>query len=150
MNEWWKLSADDCLAKLGSDWKNGLSDGVVRWRLEKYGQNALVERGIKSPWVILWEQLTGVMVVILLVAGLVSAVMGEYADAAVIAIIVVLNAILGLTQEYRAEKAMAALKQMSVPVVKVRRDGEVREISSVDLVPGDICLLYTSPSPRDS
>lgn len=141
MNEWWKLSADDCLAKLGSDWKNGLSDGVVRWRLEKYGQNVLIERGIKSPWVILWEQLTGVMVVILLVAGLVSAVMGEYADAAVIAIIVVLNAILGLTQEYRAEKAMAALKQMSVPVVKVRREGEVSEISSVDLVPGDIVLL---------
>lgn len=141
MNEWWKLSTDDCLAKLDSDGAKGLSDGEVRSRLDRFGQNALVERGIKSPWVILWEQLTGVMVVILIVAGLISAIMGEFADAAVIGIIVVLNALLGLTQEYRAEKAMAALKRMSVPTVKVRRAGEVREISSVDLVPGDVLIL---------
>lgn len=141
MNEWWKISVDECLAKLGSDGAKGLSDDEAGARLEKYGPNALIERGMKSPWVILWEQLTGVMVVILLVAGLVSAVMGEYTDAVVIAIIVVLNALLGLTQEYRAEKAMAALKRMSVPTVRIRRNGDVREIPSVDLVPGDIVLL---------
>lgn len=141
VSEWWKLSADESLAALGSDAAKGLSDEEVLARIEKHGQNALIESAIKSPWAILWEQLTGVMVVVLLVAGFVSAVMGEYVDAAVIAIIVVLNALLGLTQEYRAEKAMAALKRMSVPTVKVRRHGEVREISSVELVPGDVVVL---------
>lgn len=139
--EWWKLPADACLSELNSNATKGLSAADAKSLLEKCGQNALVERGIKSPWAILWEQLTGVLVVILIVAGIVSAVMGEYADAAVIGILVLLNAVLGLTQEYRAEKAMAALKRMSVPIVKVKRGGEVHEISSLELVPGDVVLL---------
>lgn len=141
MTEWWQLSADECLAKLSSDARKGLSEEDVAGRLTKFGRNVLVERGVKSPWAILREQLTGIMVVILIVAGIVSAAMGEYADAAVIAIIVVLNALLGLTQEYRAEKAMAALKRMSVPTVKVRRSGDVKEVPSLDLVPGDVLIL---------
>ncbi|MEI6970286.1 MAG: cation-translocating P-type ATPase [bacterium] len=140
-NEWWKLPVESCLAELKTSAAGGLKEADVVSLLGKHGQNALVERGVKSPWAILWEQLTGVLVVILIVAGIVSAVMGEYADALVIGILVLLNAVLGLTQEYRAEKAMAALKRMSVPVVKVRRGGQVHEISSLELVPGDVVIL---------
>ena len=141
MHAWWKLTIADSLVELGTDVTAGLSDQEVRRRLDQYGSNVLTERGVKSPWLILWEQLTGVMVVILIIAALVSGAMGEYADAVVIGVIVVLNALLGLSQEYRAEKAMAALKRMAAPTVKVRRGGEVREIASRDLVPGDIVIL---------
>jgi hypothetical protein len=81
------------------------------------------------------------MVVILIIATIVSALLGEFKDAAVVLAVVVLNALLGFRQEYQAEKAMAALKKMAVPIVKVRRGGHVREISSRELVPGDIVLL---------
>ncbi len=141
MENWHKLSAAAALAKLESDAVRGLSDQEVRSRADAWGTNALVERGLKSPWLILWEQLTGILIVILVIAAAVSAAMGEIADAAVIFVIVVLNALLGLSQEYRAEKAMAALKRMAVPTVRVRRGNEVREISSRELVPGDILIL---------
>ncbi len=107
------------------------------------GPNELVERGIKSPWAILLEQFTGIMVVILIISAVVSVILGETIDALVIMIIVVLNAILGFTQEYQAEQAMAALKRMAVPHVRVRRDGHLQEITARELVPGDIIQLET-------
>jgi Ca2+-transporting ATPase len=109
--------------------------------LAEHGPNELVERGLKSPWRILWEQLTGLMVVILIVAAVVSGALGDWKDAIAILAIVVLNAVLGFSQEFRAEKAMAALKQLAVPTVKVRRDGHVGETSARELVPGDVALL---------
>ncbi len=121
--------------------KSGLSEAEIVNRLSKYGPNELIDHGLKSPWLILWEQLTAVMVVILILAAVVSALLGDYKDAIAIVAIVILNAILGFTQEYRAEKAMAALKKMAVPLVKVRRSGRVQEISARELVPGDIVLL---------
>jgi Ca2+-transporting ATPase len=81
------------------------------------------------------------MIVILIVAAVVSGLLGDYEDSIAIAVIVVLNAALGFGQEYRAERAMAALKQLSAPIVKVRREGRVREISTKELVPGDVVLL---------
>ena len=119
----------------------GLSEAEIVNRRSKYGSNELIDRGLKSPWLILWEQLTSVMVVILIIAAVVSALLGDYKDAIAIVAIVMLNVILGFTQEYRAEKAMAALKKMAVPIVKVRRDGRVQEISARELMPGDIVLL---------
>jgi Ca2+-transporting ATPase len=83
------------------------------------------------------------MVAVLIVAALASALLGEWTEVVVILAIVILNAILGFTQEYRAEQAMAALKKLAVPTVRVRRDGRVQEISSTQLVPGDILLLET-------
>src|SRR5512139_9773 len=83
------------------------------------------------------------MVVILIISAVVSVILGETIDAAVILIIVVLNAILGFVQEYRAEQAMAALKRMAVPHVRVRRDGHLQEITARSLVPGDIIQLET-------
>jgi len=98
---------------------------------------------LRSPWRILLAQFTEVMVIVLIVAAAISFLVGDLKDTIAILVIVVLNAVLGFTQEYRAERAMAALKKMTVPRVKVRRDGQVREISARELVPGDLFLLET-------
>jgi len=81
------------------------------------------------------------MIVILIVAALASALLGDYEDSIAIAVIIVLNAALSFGQEYRTERAMVALKQLSAPTVKVRREGHVREVSARELVPGDVVLL---------
>jgi Ca2+-transporting ATPase len=125
----------------GTDAAHGLSTAEAARRLIQHGPNELVERGAKSPWRIVWEQLTATMVVILIVAAVISAALGDYKDTIIILAIVVLNAILGFTQEYRAERAMAALKKLAVPIVKVRRDGHVQELAARELVLGDIVLL---------
>jgi Ca2+-transporting ATPase len=148
----WTKPVEQALAELGVDPHAGISEAEAQRRLEQYGPNELQDKGVKSPWRILWEQLTGVMVVVLIIAAVISGVLGvieyrhsgsmaEIYDAIAIAVIVVLNALLGLWQEYRAEKAMAALKKMAVPVVRVRRDGEVKEISATRIVPGDLVYL---------
>ena len=121
--------------------ESGLAEDEVERRRAQYGPNELVETGGRGPWRILWEQLSGAMVVLLIVAAGVSAFLHEYTDSGVILVIVVLNAALGFIQDYRAEKALAALKKLAVPIVRVRRQGTVREMSARELVPGDIVLL---------
>jgi Ca2+-transporting ATPase len=143
MSNWYQLDSNETLRQLVTDAAHGLSGAEVTTRLTKYGPNELVERGLKSPWLVLWEQLSDTMVVILIVAAVISSFLGDYKDTAVILIIVVLNAALGFRQEYQAEQAMAALKRLAAPVVKVRRDGHVREMPALELVPGDIVLLET-------
>ncbi len=138
---WHTQLIDETLTLLEVQQDSGLHDGEVTQRREQYGPNELVERGLKSPWQILLEQFRETMVIVLIVAALISAVIGDVKDMIAILAIVILNAVLGFVQEYRAEQAMAALKKMSAPVVKVRRDGHVVEIKSVELVPGDIILL---------
>ncbi|MBI4903870.1 MAG: cation-translocating P-type ATPase [Acidobacteria bacterium] len=139
--EWHRLEAATVATELSSDIAAGLHPDDVEKRLAQYGRNELTGTGLRSPWKILWEQLTALMVVILIVAGVVSALLGDYKDAIAILAIVVLNAILGFSQEYRAERAMAALKKLSVPHARVRRNGVVEEISSLELVPGDVFFL---------
>ena len=141
MNDWYRLDVDDVTKKLVVDTEEGLGNAEARNRLEQYGLNELIEKGTKSPWLILWDQLREVMVVILIVAAIVSGFLGEVNDVIVIMAIVVLNAILGFSQEYRAEQAIAALKKLAVPTVKVQRDGVIQEISARELVPGDIVKL---------
>ncbi len=151
MNDWYKLDALEAVQKLNSHPENGLTTAEAARRLKEYGPNELVERGAKSPWAILLEQFTGIMVVMLIISAVVSLILGETTDALVIMIIVVLNAFLGFTQEYRAEQAMAALKRIAVPHVRVRRDGQLQEIAAQELVPGDIILLETGNSvPADA
>jgi P-type Ca2+ transporter type 2C len=146
MEEWHRLEAKEVLEKLNTDQEHGLTDAEAEERLKQYGPNELVEKGVKNPWKILWEQMTEIMVIILLISAVISLFLGEYTDAIVILIIVVLNALLGFSQEYRAEKAMAALKKMAVPHVRLRRSGHTREISAEGLVPGDIILLEAGSS----
>ncbi|MCJ7623416.1 MAG: HAD-IC family P-type ATPase, partial [Anaerolineaceae bacterium] len=138
---WYQLETQQVIDILAVDAENGLSEAEAALRLEKFGPNELIDRGGISPWKILWEQLTGIMVLILIFSVVISLILHEYRDAIVIMVIVVLNAILGFTQEYRAEQAMAALKRMAVPRVRVRRSGRVREVDARNLVPGDVILL---------
>ncbi|RPF46862.1 Ca2+-transporting ATPase [Thermodesulfitimonas autotrophica] len=136
-----EMAPEAVLHEFGSDAATGLSSPEAGLRRQKYGPNELTETPPKSPWRILWEQLTAAMVVVLIVAAVVSLFLGEYKDAVAILVIVVLNAILGFTQEYRAERAMAALKKFAVPAARVLRDGKVQEIPARELVPGDIFFL---------
>src|SRR5690349_4156820 len=141
MQPWYQVEPPIVLHQHGTDATHGLSATEAKRRLIQHGPNELVERGAKSPWRIVWEQLTATMVVILIVAAVISAALGDHEDTIVILAIVALNAILGFTQEYRAERAMAALKKLAAPIVRARRDGHVRELAARDLVPGDIVLL---------
>ena len=141
MTKWYQIEPQAAVKELGSNSSTGLSETEATRRLSEFGRNELEESGIRSPWLIFLDQFKELMVVILVIAAVISALLGDYSDAIAISAIVILNAILGYTQEYRAEKAMAALKKLAVPTVKVRRDGVVSEISAVDLVPGDIVLL---------
>ena len=132
---------EEVVKQLGSSSKDGLSKSQAGERLDQYGLNELTEKNKQSAWKILLSQLRSVMIIILIAASVITAFIGEVRDTIVILAIVVLNTILGFSQEYRAEKAMAALKKMSVPRVKVRRDGQIVEINSTEIVPGDIVIL---------
>ncbi len=138
---WYALPTDEAVKRLGTEPEAGLADEDVRRRLDEYGTNELIEAGRKGPWRILRDQLISTMVLVLIAAALVSALIGSFKDAGAILAIVVLNAVLGFVQEYRAEQAMAALRRLSVPSVRVRRNGRTVEVSSPELVPGDILLL---------
>lgn len=135
-----RMAVDDALARFESS-PSGLSTAAAADRLVRHGRNELTERGGSGPWRLLWEQLTAVMVLILIGAAALSLVLGKFLEAGAIGTIVVLFALLGFAQEYRAEKAIAALRRMSTPLVKVTRDGTVAEIPAAELVPGDIVLL---------
>ncbi len=138
---WYQQSVEQILNELESDAQDGLTAAEAASRLSQYGLNELVEKGTKNPWLILLDQLRDVMVIILIIAAIVSGFLGEFNDVIVILAIVILNAVIGFSQEYRAEQAIAALKKLAVPTVKVRRDGQLAEISARELVPGDVVLL---------
>lgn len=141
MTDWHHIKVEEVLEELQIHQETGLETKEAQFRLEKYGSNELIDRGVKSPWKILLEQFTDTMVVVLIIAALISGLLGEIQDAIAILVIVILNALLGFRQEYQAEQAMAALKKLAVPTVRVRRNGKVQEISSRELVRGDIVLL---------
>ena len=141
MSNWYNLDSIEVLQKLKTNSRSGLSKLEVTRRLRKYGFNELVEQNIESPWQILWEQLTATVVLILLLAALVSAILGDFKNAVAILAIVVFNTLLGFKQEYQAQQSLAALKKLAVPTVRVRRNELVEEISARELVPGDIVIL---------
>jgi len=141
MAQWHRERAEQVARDLKTEVTQGLSAAEAADRLRQYGPNELVERGGRTPWRILWEQLTATMVLILLAAAVVSAFLQKWQEAAAILAIVLLFALLGFLQEYRAERAMAALKKLAVPAVRVRRDGRIQELPASELVPGDILLL---------
>ena len=134
---WHQLGQTAVVQKLQSSYM-GLASEEARRRYDQYGPNELIEKGRKKTWRILLAQVKEVMILILLAAVVISAALQEYIDAIVIFVIVVLNTMLGFWQEFKAENAMAALKKMPVPNVRVRRDGAEQQISAKDLEPGDI------------
>jgi Ca2+-transporting ATPase len=140
---WYRLPVEEVVQRLGVTPASGLPDAEAASRLVTHGPNELRGQAGPSPWTILLGQLTGVMTFVLLAAAVISVFLGDILDALVILAIVVLNTALGFSQEYRAEQSITALKQLAAPIVRVRRDGGVREISAREVVPGDVVLLET-------
>ena len=116
---------------------DGLRSEEAGKRLATYGRNELVEKGKRSLLAMIVDQFRDFMILILIAAAVVSGFVGDLADTIAILVIVLLNAVIGVVQEYRAEKAMEALKQMAAPVARVLRDGSVSSIPGSGIVPGN-------------
>src|SRR5689334_269455 len=139
-HEWHALKAQDVLDHLKVR-GNGLTSEEAKKRLEQYGPNQLKEAARPTFLQMLWEQLNNFVVILLIVASVISALLGDYVEASAIMAIVVLNAVLGIVQERRAEEALAALKKLAAPDAQVVRDGRRVSIPSYELVPGDLVFL---------
>ena len=137
----WHLLPIDELTELLNTGKKGLDALSASQRLEEFGYNILEEKKKKSAFIMFLEQFTDFMIVILIIAAIISGLIGDIVDTYIIMAILILNAIVGFIQEYRAEKAMEALKQMSAAQARVYRDGSLIDIPSSELVPGDIISL---------
>jgi Ca2+-transporting ATPase len=129
------------LSSLQVDARQGLSGESVRAALERHGGNEIRAGTRRGPGRILLGQFSDFMIIVLIVAAVISGIIGDPQDAAAIVVIVLLNAIIGTVQEYRAERAVAALREMAAPEARVRREGHIRTIPATDVVPGDVILL---------
>lgn len=137
---WYQLSVKEIFEHLKTS-ELGLTEEEVKQRLKKYGPNKIAEEEKISKLKILLHQFTSPLIYILLIAGVVTILLKEYIDSGVIFAVVILNAIIGFVQEYKAEKSARALKKLVVPKARVIRDGKEKEANSEELVPGDIVLL---------
>jgi len=138
---WHSLTTAQILDKLSVDPLVGLTPAEALRRAAESGRNELTDQGGRTAGQILWEQCTSTMALILVAAAVISGLAGSFKDAVTILAIVVLFALLGFAQDYRAERAIAALKKLAVPLVRVRRDGVVLDLPAPELVPGDLVLL---------
>ncbi|MGI6065692.1 MAG: cation-translocating P-type ATPase, partial [Bacillota bacterium] len=144
--EWHSLKIEEAAQQLNTDLNRGLDRGEAESRLKTHGPNTLKEAPPRSLFSMFIGQLKEVLVLILIGAAIVSGALGEWADAIVILVIVLLNALLGVFQESKAEQALKALKEMTKNMVKVLREGQVTQADAVSLVPGDIVLLDAGDS----
>ena len=135
---WHAIAVDRVLELFETQPDRGLTSEEAARRLEVYGPNSLVEQATTSPLEIFLRQFADFIIWVLIAAALVSVAIGEWVDATAIVVIVVVNAILGFVQEYRAEQSLAALRKLSTPTSRVVRDGESRQIPSETIVPGDV------------
>ena len=138
--QWHRLSPEEVTKRLQAS-SIGLNSEEARKRLERFGPNELIEKKRKSLFMMFMDQFKDFMILVLIAAAVVAGVIGEPSDTIAIAVIVLLNAVLGFVQEYRAEKAMAALKKMAAPVAIVWRNGRPETISADQVVPGDLVIL---------
>lgn len=139
--QWHQIESKQVIQTLTTSMENGLSDQEAALRLRQHGENELIEKNEISPMTLLLGQFKDFMVLVLLGATLISGLLGEYSDAITIIAIVIMNAVLGFIQEYRAERSLRALKEMSAPSAKVIRQGKMIEVPAAELVPGDIVIL---------
>ena len=137
----YKKSIDSILKEFSTDKNNGLSDEEAKRRLEKNGPNKLSSKKPKTLFNIFLSQIKDAMIYILIGAAIISSLMGEYSDSIIILIVIFINAIIGVIQESKAEKALSALKQLSTPKALVKRDGNIIEIPSEEVVVGDIVII---------
>ena len=140
-NNWHTLTTDETAQRLETNPQSGLSSANAAKRLAQYGANELKEKRARSLWRMLLDQFADFMIIVLIGAAVVSGIVGDVEDTVAIIVIVILNAVIGFVQEYRAEQAMAALKRMSEAGAHVLRDGQAETVSASGLVPGDVVLL---------
>jgi P-type Ca2+ transporter type 2C len=134
-------SFEEVVRELGSDLEHGLSQGEAQTRLRRFGANELTERPRPGFLALLWDQFNNYLVILLIGAAVIALLLGEYVDSIAIMCIVVLNAVIGVVQESKAEQALTALKKMAAPNAQVVRDGRQLTIPARELVPGDVVLL---------
>lgn len=141
VNAWWNQSPENVCHNLQTDLHKGLSSEEAEKRLQKFGPNQLPEQKRVSPLTLLISQFSSFIVWTLIAAAFIAGFLGEWIDATAIGVIVVLNALLGFFQEFRAEKSLAALRKMATPFSKVIRDGELQTLPSEKIVSGDLVLI---------
>lgn len=154
---WYTMPLGEVLKKLRSDLNTGLREEQIEDIRKIYGENKLSEKKKESIIIKFFKQFNDFMIIILMVASIISAVMSyvegknDYLDSVIIILIVVVNAIMGVVQEAKAEKSLEALKKMSAPTAKVKRNGVVKTVQSTELVPGDYIIIEAgSYIPADS
>lgn len=140
MDKQWKLSQEELLQELNSS-MNGLTAEEAKKRLEQYGYNKLQEGKRKGVLQVFAEQFADLLVIILIIAAIISALTGGVEGTIVILAVLILNAILGTVQHFKAQKSLDSLKAMAAPNARVIRDGQKMEVPAAELVPGDILLL---------
>jgi len=138
---WFSKSQENILKELNVNPASGLTDEEVKLRLEKYGMNKLKGKPKKSIISLFLSQLKDMLIYVLIGAAIITFFIREYADSIIILLVIILNAVIGVFQEYKAGKAVEALQKMTTPRSLVRRNGEVKEINSEEVVPGDIVIL---------
>ena len=138
---WHTLPPDAAANRLNTDISNGLSETDAADRLREHGSNRLAEKPPRSPWLLLLHQFKGFLIMVLIGAAVLAGAIGDINDAIVILIVVIINALLGFYQEFRAERSLEALKSMFAHEAEVRRDGRTSMIPAEQLVSGDIVLL---------
>src|SRR3989338_3551553 len=141
IDNWYQLDTAAVVQKLASDAAHGLSAAEATRMIAEYGPNELQVTARTSAWSLLFAQFKNVLILILLVATILSAFLGHGVEAIAIVVIVLFAVLLGFVQEYRAERAIEALRRMAAPTATVFRDGNELEIPARELVPGDIILL---------
>lgn len=139
--QWYQMSTEEVLRAHEVDPTEGLSWTEATDRQQQNGSNELIEKQSVSPLTLLLNQFKDFMVLVLMGATLISGLLGEYLDAITIVAIIVMNGILGFIQEFRAERSLRALKELSAPITKVIRDGEMHQVPARELVTGDIVML---------
>lgn len=138
---WWSHSKEEIIRSLNADDQRGLSKKEAEQRLYEIGYNQLIDQPKASVLYLFLSQFSSVIVWILIVAAIIAGFLREWIDALAIIVIVILNALLGCYQEYRAERSLAALRKLLTPSSKVIRDGKLQNISSKEIVPGDLVLI---------
>ncbi len=138
---WHALPVAEVAARLETMADRGLEAAEAERRLGVHGANVLQEQRRRGPWRMLLAQFTDFMILLLIAAAVVSGIIGEPEDAIAILAIVILNAVIGFVQEYRAEQALRALKQLAALKARVVRGGEIVTVPAQDLVPGDLVML---------
>ncbi|TDF98318.1 calcium-translocating P-type ATPase, SERCA-type [Paenibacillus piri] len=139
--KWYQMTAEEIMQSQQIHPSKGLSSEEARKRLDEHGRNELSEGAKVSPVALFLNQFKDFMVLVLMGATLISGLLGEYLDAITIVAIIIMNGILGFVQEFRAERSLRALKELSAPNAKVLRDGVLSQIPARELVPGDVVFL---------